>query len=142
MKDFIGHLASQSRAPRVVVNATLDDALTHLDHLLEGVAAALQVEYYGPYVGVETPEAHQLVVRAHEWVIHQHLWSLKVCSTAPQAEWRAEWPIQGCSRLRKVRIVQALPDFFAGYCAAVDASEQAASPSALRIRDLAARFAA
>lgn len=140
MKDFIALLVEQSRQQRIVINPALDDALTHLDHALEGLCAAVQVEYHGPYVGVETPLAHQMVVRAHEWKIHQPAWSMKICVAAPEANCRAEWPIQGVSRLRKVLVVKALPEFFAGFAEAVKSAGKENSSAGMRVVELAQRF--
>ena len=140
MKDFIRHLAEQSRLDLVPVNASLDDALAHLDNMLSGIAAALQVEYIGPYVGVETLQAHAMVVRAHEWQIHQPSWSMKICSAIPEAQYRAEWPAQGASRLRKRLIVKALPVFFAGYAAAARQAGKADTTAGLRVIALEQQF--
>lgn len=140
MKDFIRHLAEQSRLDTVPVNTALDDALTHLDNMLAGIAAALQVEYIGPYVGVETLNAHAMVVRAHEWQIHQPSWSMKICSAIPEANYRAEWPAQGASRLRKRLIVKALPAFFAGYAAAVRQAGKADTAAGQRVIALEQQF--
>lgn len=141
MKDFINHLADQAVADRVRVDAALDDALRHLDHTLEGLAGALQVEHLGPFVGVEALGAHRLVVRAHAWRLNEWLWSLRVCSTAPQAGLRAEWTVAGASRMRKPLIVKALPEFFAGYARAVTAAGRAESGAGRRLLELAERFA-
>jgi hypothetical protein len=65
---------------------------------------------------------------------------LKVCVAAPEANCRAEWPVQGVSRLRKVRVIKALPEFFAGFSAAVKAAGKADSPAGQRIAELAQRF--
>jgi len=140
MKDFIALLVEQSRLQSVVINPALDDALTHLDHALAGLSAAVQVEYRGPYVGVETPLAHQMVVREHEWKIHQPAWSMKICVAAPEANCRAEWPIQGVSRLRKALVVKALPAFFAGFAEAIEQAGKQDSSAALRVLELARRF--
>ena len=140
MKDFIQHLASLSCLPTPTVNSALDDALTHLDNTLAGIAAALQVEYIGPYVGVETLKAHAMVVRAHEWQIHHFTWSMKICSAVAEANYRAEWPAQGASRLRKQRIVKALPEFFAGYTAAVQAADKLDTPAGQRLAAINAQF--
>ncbi|MDP2027638.1 hypothetical protein [Sulfuriferula sp.] len=140
MKDFIGFLVEQSRLDKIAVNPALDDALTHLDHTLAGLSESVQVEYKGPFVGVETLKAHQLMVLRHEWKIHQPSWSMKVCVAAPEANCRAEWPVQGVSRLRKVMVVKALPEFFAGFSAAVQAAGKADSPAGVRIIELVQRF--
>ncbi|MHB1173710.1 MAG: hypothetical protein ACYCZJ_01100 [Sulfuriferula sp.] len=140
MKDFIALLVEQSRQQHIVINPALDDALTHLDHALEGLCAAVQVEYHGPYVGVETPLAHQMVVREHEWKIHQPAWSMKICVAAPEANCRAEWPIQGVGRLRKALVVKALPAFFAGFAEAVKLAGKENSSAGMRVVGLAQRF--
>ena len=140
MKDFIALLVEQSRQQHIVINPALDDALTHLDHALEGLCAAVQVEYHGPYVGVETPLAHQMVVRKHEWKIHQPAWSMKICVAAPEANCRAEWPIQGVGRLRKALVVKALPAFFAGFAEAVKLAGKEDSSAGMRVAELAQRF--
>lgn len=142
MKDFIALLVQQSKSDKVRVDGDLDGALSSLDHMMDGICADLQVEYFGPFVGVETPEAHQLVVRAHEWRIHQFLWGLKVCSAAPQANYRAEWAVQGSGRLRKQLIVKVLPAFFAGFAEAVRKAGKADLPAGKRVLDLAQRFIA
>ncbi|MHB1677639.1 MAG: hypothetical protein ACYCSS_08920 [Sulfuriferula sp.] len=140
MKNFISHLAEQSRLSSIPVNAALDDALTHLDNMLTGLAEALQVEYLGPFVGVEILSAHRMVVRAHEWQIHQLSWSMKICSAIPEANYRAEWPAQGSSRLRKRLIVKALPEFFAGYTEAVRLANKLDSTAGQRLLILNRQF--
>lgn len=140
MKDFIRYLAEQSQLDVVPVNTELDDALTHLDNMLTGIAAALQVEYIGPYVGVETLKAHAMVIRAHEWQIHQPSWSMKICSAIPEANYRAEWPVQGASRLRKRLIVKALPTFFAGYASAIQQAGKADTAAGQRVLAMQQQF--
>ena len=140
MKDFIALLVNQSHAEQVVVNQALTDALARLDLMLEGLCGDLQVEFHGPYVGVETPKAHQMVVRAHEWKIHQPAWSVKICVASPEAKDRAEWAMQGVGRLRKQVIVKALPAFFAGFAKAIEAAGKAGTPSGQRVLELAAQF--
>lgn len=140
MKDFIELLVTQSKADRVSVTTALDDALKHLDNVMTGIAGDLQVEFFGPFVGVETEKAHQLVVRAHNWELGGKEWSLKVCTTAPQSDFRPEWPLQGSGRLRKQLIVKALPAFFQGYAEAVAQAGKSDTPSGKRIVQFAARF--
>ena len=140
MKNFIHHLAEQSRLDSIAINAALDDALTHLDNMLGGLADALQVAYFGPFVGVEILTAHRMVVRAHEWHIHQPSWSMKICSAASAANYRAEWPAHGCSRLRKRLIVKALPEFFNGYTEAVRLAGKIDSPAGQRLAALNLQF--
>lgn len=140
MKDFVDLLARQAGAAGVRVDAELDAALARLDLMLEGLCADLEVEYHGPYVGVEKLEAHRMVVRPHEWRIHCRAWSLKLCSAAAEADFRAEWAIQGAGRLRKALVVKALPQFFSGFAAAVTAAGKGGTPSGRRILQLAQRF--
>ncbi len=141
MNDFVALLVERSRAERPKVDAALEDALARLDHLLAGVSSGLQVEYYGPCVGVEAAAAHRLVVRAHAWDGGRPQWGVRICSAAPQAHWRAEWTLRGAGRLRKALIVRALPEFFAGYARAVAAAGRARSASGQRVAGLAQRFA-
>ena len=141
MKDFISYLVQQSHSEKVAVTSALDDALANLDHMLSGICADLQVEFEGPYVGVETLKAHRLVVRPHEWKIHEPSWSMKICSAAPQANYRAEWAVQSAGRLRKQVVVKALPDFFSGFAKVVEAAGKAELPSGKRVLELAQRFA-
>ena len=140
MKDFIALLINQSHAEQVVVNQALTDALARLDLMLEGLCGDLQVEFHGPFVGVETPKAHQMVVRAHEWKIHQPAWSVKICVASPEAHDRAEWAMQGVGRLRKQVIVKALPDFFAGYAEAIEAAGKTTTAAGQRVLELARQF--
>lgn len=141
MHSLIDFLARQCRAAEIQLGAPLDGALTELDSLLATLAAELEVEYYGPEVGIESGRhVYRLVVRPHEWRIHQPRWSLKVCTALPHAGWRADWPVQGASRLRKRRIVSALPAFFAGYTAAVNAAGKGDTRAGQRLVELACRF--
>lgn len=142
MKAFLPLLARLSRATTITVNDELDGALARLDHMLDGLCAALEVEYLGPFVGVERLEAHRLVVRKHVWRLGAPAWSLKICPTAPAANWRAEWAIQGASRMRKPIVVRALPEFFSGFVGAVTAAGKSQTLAAIRIGEIAALFAA
>lgn len=142
MKAFLHTLAACSQAPAIRVTRDLDDALARLDHMLENLCEALRVEYIGPCVGVERRDAHRLVVREHAWRLAQRRWSLKICASAPAANWRAEWAIHGASRMRKPLIVRALPEFFAGFAAAIDAQGRSQTPAGARIGEIAALFAA
>lgn len=139
---FLDLLATQARAPQVRIDDALDAALTQLDHMLTNLARDLQVEYYGPAIGVDAGrEVYRLVVRAHEWRIHQHEWSLKICTALPHAGWRADWAIQSAARRRKILVVQALPEFFVGYYAAVCAAGKQDTNAGRRLGELARRFA-
>lgn len=138
--DYLRYLAQQSRLPKITADEKLHAALARLDYMLEGICKEIALEYYGPFVGVEQREAHQLVVRAHEWKIHEALWSLKVCVATPAAKWRAEWAIQATSRLRKALIVAALPEFFTGYSDVIAAAGQDTTQAGKRIIDIATLF--
>lgn len=142
MKAFLPLLVRLSRASTIPVDGELDDALARLDHMLDGLCAALEVEHLGPFVGVERLEAHRLVVRKHVWRLGAPAWSLKICPSAPAANWRAEWAIQSASRMRKPIVVRALPEFFSGFAGAIDAVGKAETLAAARISEIAALFAA
>lgn len=140
MNSFLPFLAHLSRASAIPVDAALESALARLDHMLDGLCAALEVEYFGPYVGVERLDAHQLVVRNHMWRLNAPAWSLKICATAAAANWRAEWAIQSASRMRKPIIVRALPDFFSGFLVAVNSAGKGETLAATRVREIAQIF--
>lgn len=142
MSVSIDVLARASRAPQVAVNPELDAALAGLDRTLAELAPQLAVEYYGPEVGVgKGRHVYRLVVRAHEWQIHQPTWSLRVCTALPHAGWRADWTIQGASRLRKQNIVRVLPEFLAGYAEAVRDAGKQDTDAGRTLRQLATLFA-
>lgn len=140
MKPFLPFLAQLSHATTIAVDSELDDALARLDHMLDGLCAALEVEYFGPHVGVERLDAHRLVIRKHMWRLDAPAWSLKICPTAPSANWRAEWAIQSASRMRKPIIVRALPEFFVGFAAVIDGAGKRDSVAAKRVREVALMF--
>lgn len=143
MQTFITDLARASRAETVRMTADLDAALTQLDNMMAGLARELQVEYYGPAIGIgEGRDVYRLVVRAHEWEIKQPSWSLKVCTALPHAQWRADWAVQGTSRQRKSLIVRALPAFFTGFAEAIAQAGKGDSSAGRRVQELARHFAA
>lgn len=139
-QDYLSFLVHLTQTSSISVDDKLDDALARLDYMLEGICRDLRVEYYGPFVGVESLEAHRLVVRDHEWRVGERLWSLKICSAAKSANWRAEWALQGASRMRKPIIVAALPDFFSGFAAKIIAANKQTTAAGQRITRLAAQF--
>ncbi|MGH8672637.1 MAG: hypothetical protein ACREUA_11505 [Burkholderiales bacterium] len=139
MQDFIQVLARRARHETITVDRELDAALERLDSMLCGLCGELRVEFYGPEVGVEARAAHRLVVRAHLWK-QQHQWSLKICSAAAQADWRAEWAIHGASRVRKPIVVVALPGFFSGFAQAVEQAGKQHGAAGRRLRELASWF--
>ena len=143
MQTFIEDLARASRAPALRPDGELDAALTQLDKMMEGLARELEVEYYGPAIGIGAGrDVYRLVVRAHEWEIKRPTWSLKVCTALPHAQWRADWAVQGASRQRKALIVRALPEFFAGFAQAIAEAGKGDSAAGKRVGEIAQRFAA
>lgn len=142
MQTFLDDLAQASGADPLVVNPRLDVALAQLDKMMAGLAGELQVEYYGPPIGIGAGrDVYRLVVKAHEWEIAQPTWSLKVCTALPHAQWRADWAVHGASRQRKALIVRALPSFFAGYAEAIAQAGKGESAAARRVQEIARRFA-
>lgn len=140
MDEFLVLLKERSRLRAIRVDDELTAALARLDRMLAQLCAALEVEYCGPCVGVEKAEVHRLVVRAHEVAPSRREWGLKVCLAAGEARWRAEWSIQGAGRLRKRLIVQALPEFLAGFAQAVEESGKGETPAGRRVLELARWF--
>lgn len=131
-------LADQATRERVSITPALDEALTAVDAELEAIAPELQVEYVGPGVGVEGQEdVYRMVVRAHEWVMNQPSWSMKVCDALPNAGWRAAWAIQGVSRARKTMVVRKLPEFMRGYMECVREAGKADTAAGRRLEELA-----
>jgi len=141
MHTFIDLLIARSRTSQPRVDRQLECALTQLDAMLEALAADLQVEHYGPDIGLGAgAHVYRLVVRPHEWHIHKRAWCLRVCTALPHAGWRADWTMQGASRLRKQRIVHRLPDFFSGYADAIRAAGKADTNAGRRAIDVAQQF--
>ena len=85
-------------------------------------------------------KVHRMMVRSHEWKIHHCAWSMKIRCATPQGGWRAEWAIQGAGRLRKKSVIQALPEFFRGYAAAVQAAGKTHTAAGKRSVQLARDF--
>lgn len=141
MPTFIDHLIAQSRASPVVAGVDLNGALTQLDRMLEDLAADLQVEFYGPHVGLfpDRP-SYRLVVRAHVWDTQRARWGLAVCTALPSGGWRADWRVQAVSRLRRNVLVQALPEFFVGFAAVVRAAGKGDSGAGRRLCQIADQF--
>jgi hypothetical protein len=138
--DFLVHLASEARSPRVRVDAALEEALVRLDALLESLCQELQVEYVGPAVGVEAREVHRLVVAAHAWTAGPPAWGVRVCCARAPSGWRAEWTLAGAGRLRKRLIVQALPEFLEGFLEAVVVAGKADTPAGRQLARLREAF--
>gem|GEM_PF-2236785 len=136
-------LAAEAARERVVITPALDKALAALDAELESLAPELQVEYIGPGVGVEGKEdVYRLVVRPHEWAIHEPSWSLKVCDALPNADWRAAWAVQGVSRARKAEVVRKLPEFMREYAERIREAGKAETAAGRRVQELAAALSA
>ena len=139
--SFVELLAARARDGEVAVDAPLDTALAQLDRTLAQLADELRVEYFGPHIGIGAGRAvYRLVVREHRFRYDEHAWSLKVCTALPHAQWRADWAIQGVSRARKVLVVRALPEFFAGYVSALTHAGRHESRAGRRVCALAAAF--
>ncbi|MDA8362347.1 MAG: hypothetical protein M0Z84_00695 [Gammaproteobacteria bacterium] len=142
MDTFIDLLIARSRAADPGADRELDDALIRLDMMLQALAADLRVEYFGPEVGLGAgAHVYRLVVREHLCQDGKQAWSVRVCTALSHAGWRAEWTLQGASRLRKRIIVARLPAFFAGYAQAVLAAGKERTNSGMRVVSLARRFA-
>lgn len=134
-------LAVKSRTAVPVLDQSTDLALAKLDRITADLAAALQVEYYGPPVGLDAGrDVYRLVVREHRLSPSQVAWGLWVCTALPHAQWRADWRIQDTSRLRKRQIVAALPAFFSGFLAAVEAAGRGQSRAGRRLAEFAELF--
>lgn len=139
--SFVDFIATRARAAEFAVDAPLDTALTQLDRTLAQLADELRVEYFGPHIGIGAGRAvYRLVVREHRFRFDELAWSLKVCTALPHAQWRADWAIQGVSRARKILVVRALPEFFAGYASALTGAGCHESRAGRRVRELAAAF--
>lgn len=143
MTDFIDLLARHCHEDPPRVTAEVTAALARLDELLEALAPELEVEHYGPGVGLDgAPQAYRLVIRVHEWVPKRPAWSLKVCDATAHGGWRATWTVQGTGRLRKERVLTVLPEFFAGYLHAIERTGKAESGAGRRVAALAGALGA
>ena len=143
MSDYIEFLAAQAKQENVPVTQALDEALAQLDQEAESLAAALELDYVGPGVGMADMKAEQvykLVVRYHVWDVFKEGWGLKVCDALENCEFRPMWPVQGVNRLRKKQLVKALPDFFAGYAEAVKAAGKDETEAGQRVLAMAEAF--
>lgn len=144
MSDYIEFLAAQARQDNIPVTPELDAALAALDAECETLAPQLEVEYVGPGIGMADMKAEhvfKLVMRYHVWDVFKKGWGLKVCDALPNSDLRPMWPVQGVSRLRKRQLVQALPEFFAGYAEVVRVAGKADTEAGRRILAMAAAFA-
>lgn len=138
MEPFLTLLREHAYDPRARPTAALDEALGRLDRILARLAQALKVEYIGPYVGIGAGrEAFCLAVRAHRETADAEVWAARVCSAGPHQALQARWSFSSVARLRKPILVGALPQFLAGYSAAVMAASQADTRAGRRLRELA-----
>ncbi|MHB8348012.1 MAG: hypothetical protein ACYDHM_12725 [Acidiferrobacterales bacterium] len=141
METFIDLLITRGRTGEPRIDQRLDDALLRLGTMLEALASELQVEYFGPEVGLGAgAHVYRIVVRYHESEVGRRAWSVRVCTALPHAGWRAEWTLEGASRLRKRIIVRRLPDFFDGYARAILEAGKARTHAGMRVLDLAQQF--
>ncbi|HQU16224.1 MAG: hypothetical protein B7Z66_09930 [Chromatiales bacterium 21-64-14] len=138
MNDYLKLLAQRSRTDAPEMSSEVTEALAQLDQELATLTAQLEVEHYGPAVGLDgASEAYRLVVRCHEWQPNRPTWSLKVCDATPNCQWRATWTVQGVGRRRRARILQALPAFLSDYVQVLAAANKTERPAAQRIQEMA-----
>ena len=138
MESFLSVLHDQARDPQRRPDKALDDALARLSRILAQLAPALAVEYRGPFVGLGAGrEAFCLAVRAHEEAPGTAVWAARVCSAGPHRGLGAHWDLAAVSRLRKPVLAHALPEFLAGYYAAVAAAGKADTSAGRRLLALA-----
>lgn len=137
MNEYLERLAHTARTGAPDLSPDLTDALARLDRELEVLAAQLEVEHYGPAVGLDgAAEAYRLVIRRHEWQPNRPAWSLKVCDATPNCQWRAAWTVQGAGRRRRNRILQALPELLSGYLQSLAAANRHELPAARRVQEM------
>lgn len=137
MDSFLTLLRARIRDPSLPPDPALDDALGQLDHVLSGLAPALEVTYVGPFVGLGAGrEAFRLVVSAHTETVQAKTWGARVCSAGPHQNLHARWTLRSVARLRKPIVLAALPAFLAGYYDAVVAAGKAPSKAGLRLLQL------
>lgn len=137
MEPFLVTLRDQAKAPRLVPDGALDDALVRLGHILAQLAEALEVEYIGPFVGLGAGrEAFCLAIRAHTEAPGVQVWGARVCSAEPHSGLRANWELARVARLRKPVLAQALPPFLAGYYQAVVAADKGETGPGRRLLEL------
>ena len=123
--------------------ATTTRVLAQLDHVLDDLADALKVEYFGPEVGLgQGHGVYRLVVRQHALGAVERQWGLRICTALPHAGWRADWALAAAGRQRRGEVVAALPLFFAGYWSAVVQAAQDTSRAGQRLQALSASFTA
>ncbi len=138
MEPFLMVLSDCARDPKRRPDRALDEALARMGRILSQIAAALRVEYRGPFVGIGAGrEAFCLAVRAHEEGPDTQVWAARVCSAAPHRHLAAQWDLAAVSRLRRPLVARALPEFLAGYYEAVAAAAKADTAAGQRLLTLA-----
>ncbi len=141
MDTYIDLLVARGRTSEPHIDQRLDDALLRLGTMLEALASELQVEYLGPEVGLGAgAHVYRIAVRCHESEVGRRTWSVRVCTALPHARWRAEWTLEGASRLRKRIIVRRLPEFFDGFAQAILEAGKSHTNAGMRVLDLAQQF--
>ncbi len=141
MESYVAYLAEQARAERVSVTERLDTALASLDRDFSVLAPELQVEYFGPGVGVDADRSvFRLAVGPHRGSIEGPVWSLRICDGTASGGWRPMWAVQGVGRLRKALVVKALPELLAGFADAVAAAGKSDTAAGRRVHEMAAAF--
>ncbi|MHB1951681.1 MAG: hypothetical protein ACYCQK_09425 [Acidiferrobacteraceae bacterium] len=116
--------------------------LVRLDHMLDGLTGALEVEYYGPEVGLAAGRSvYRMVVRRHHLGASLDSWGLWICTALPHALWRPAWRLAQVGRLRRLEVVRRLPAFFRGYAAAVQDAGKSGTNAGRRVLVLAKRLA-
>lgn len=116
-------------------------ALARVDRLLDALAQALRVEFYGPEVGLGGGRAvYRLVVREHALGPTERQWGVRICTALPHAGWRADWTLAAAGRKRRHAVIAVLPAFFAGYAAAVTAADHHTTKAGQRLEELARAF--
>ncbi|HUW98512.1 MAG TPA: hypothetical protein VMV40_06685 [Acidiferrobacter sp.] len=138
MEPFLVTLRDGAQAPAAGEDLAQDDALAQLSRVLSQLAAALEVEHVGPFVGVGAGRlAFCLAIRAHTEAPGVQIWGARVCSAEPRSGLRAHWDLARVARLRKPIVVQALPAFLAGYHQAVVAAGKGDTRPGRRVAELA-----
>lgn len=119
------------------------DVLARLDRMLDALTGALEVEYYGPEVGLGAGRAvYRMVVRRHRLGACLESWGLWICTALPHARWRPAWRLGQVGRLRRRAVISGLVVFFDGYAEAVRQAGKGGTKAGRRIFGLADRLRA
>lgn len=117
------------------------DVLARWDRALDALTGALEVEYYGPDVGLGAGRAvYRMVVRRHRLGACVDSWGLWICTALPHARWRPAWRLGQVGRLRRREVIKRLPAFFDGYAGAVRQAGKDGTKAGRRILELAHRL--